>query len=98
MKLIQAYLWEQSQWRALNRQKHVVYLVLPYYQEVVILFDISEKPGMFSQQLNKLPYSMKLIQRSQTWLASVCKEDQVRWHVLSNFPLVNVDRFSQQLN
>lgn len=53
-KLIQAYLWEQSQWRALNRQKHVVYLVLPYYQEVVILFDISEKPGMFSQQLNKL--------------------------------------------
>lgn len=58
MKLIQAYLWEQSQWRALNRQKHVVYLVLPYYQEVVILFDISEKPGMFSQQLNKLPYCL----------------------------------------
>ena len=42
--------------------------------------------------------TMKLIQRSQIWLVSVGKEDQARWHVLSDFPLVNVDRFSQQLN
>ena len=40
----------------------------------------------------------KLIQRPQTWLVSVSKEKQARWLILSDFPLVSVDRFSQLLN
>ena len=40
----------------------------------------------------------KLIQRPQTWLVSVSKEKQARWFILSDFPLVSVDRFSQLLN
>ena len=42
--------------------------------------------------------SLKLIQRPQTWLVFVSKEKQARWFILSDFPLVSVDRFSQLLN
>lgn len=46
---------------------------------------------------NKL-YIKKLIQCPQTWLVSISKEDQVRWHILSDFPSADVDKFFQRLN
>lgn len=40
----------------------------------------------------------KLIQCPHTWLVSVSKEDQARWHVLSDLPPVDVGKSSQRLN
>ena len=48
--------------------------------------------GMVSRETSKL------IQRPQTWLVSVSREDQDSWHVFSDLPPVGVDGFSQRLN
>ena len=42
--------------------------------------------------------TMKLIQLPRTWVVFRSKEDQARWHVLSDLPPVGVDGFSQRLN
>lgn len=41
---------------------------------------------------------MKFIQPPHAWLVSGNNKRQVRWHILSDFPPVGIDGFSQRLN